>query len=402
MKKYLVLILGLVLLIGCSKEEFIEEEIVIDIPIAVNPYKVVNQIDYRQASYHTRIPFPEQVTSYRPGSDWHPALEAVVLDYDKDGYLDIVETQSEYGVFTRNKIIFMKGTEEGTLVKDEYNSDIYEGLIHGRKGLVGDYNNDGWPDIFFIGHGYDKFGEGIPNEEHPILLLNEEGKSFKYLPILNVVGFFHTGTSGDIDGDGDLDVLLIDGAGGGMNSYVLTNNGDGTFIEERLGYYEKFPLSAIPNIRGKFSSELYDLDNDGDLDLILAGHEYEEWNTPGLVLMNTPDGFVEEIELPIEPEWGIVNDIDFYDLDNDGTVEIIYSSTKSNPFYQGFKVRVYTLQGEDITANHFDGTTNMESNGRWLYWMSIVEKEDGVYFQGDDMFTQTTWKIEQSKFNRVR
>ena len=44
----------------------------------------------------------------------------------------------------------------------------------------------------------------------------------------------------------------------------------------------------------------------------------------------------------------------------------------------------------------------MDSNGRWLYWMSIVEKEDGVYFQGDDMFTETTWKIEQSKFNRVR
>jgi len=118
--------------------------------------------------------------------------------------------------------------------------------------------------------------------------------------------------------------------------------------------------------------------------------------------MNTPDGFVEEVELPTEPEWGIVNDIDFYDLDNDGTAEIIYSSTKSNPFYQGFKIRIYTLQGEGITANHFDGTTNMDSNGRWLYWMSIVEKEDGVYFQGDDMFTETTWKIEQSKFNRVR
>ena len=402
MKNYLSIVLGLFLLTSCSKEEVFEDHIEVSIPTIIDPYKVINQTDYKQASYHTRIPFPEQVISYKQNSNWHPALEAVVLDYDKDGYLDIVETQSEYGVFTRNKILFMKGTEEGTLVKDKHNSDIYEGLIHGRKGLVGDYNDDGWPDIFFIGHGYDKFGEGIPNEEHPILLLNQEGKTFEYLPILNVVGFFHTGTSGDIDGDGDLDVLLIDGAGGGTNSYVLINNGDGTFLQETLDQYEKFPLSTIPNIRGKFSSELYDLDNDGDLDLVLAGHEYEEWNTPGLILFNTPEGFTEKQELPIQQVWGIVNDIDFYDLDNDGLAEIIYTSTKSNPFYQGYKIRIYTLQGQDVTADYFDGNSNTSNTGNWLYWMSIVKRFDEVYFQGDDMSTTVTWKIKENKFIRIK
>lgn len=403
MKNYLSIVLGLFfVVVSCSKEEITQEEIIVEEQIALNPYEVKSTVDYSQPSYLTRIPFPEQVTQYRTFSNWHPPLEAVVLDYDKDGFLDIVETQSEYGVFTRNRINFYKGTKEGTLMKDRANSEFFEGLIHGRKGLVGDYNNDGWPDIFFIGHGYDKFGEGIPNEEYPVLLLNEGGKTFKYVPLINIVGFFHTGTSGDIDGDGDLDVILIDGAAGGMNSYVLLNNGDATFEDRVLGYYDKFPLSYIPNIRGKFSSELIDIDKDGDLDLILAGHEYEEWNTPGLILYNSPEGFTSSTELPIDLTYGIVNDLDFYDLNNDGELEIIYTSTKGNPFYEGFKIRVYNLSGTDVTSNYFDSDVNMSDNERWLFWMSFVEKEDGVYFQGDDMFTETAWKIEYSKFNRVK
>ena len=197
MKKYLILVLGLFLLVGCSKEE----EVVIDIPVAANPYKVVNQIDYKQASYLTRIPFPEQLTYYRRFSDWHPPLEAVVLDYDKDGFLDIIETSSDYGTYNRNKILFKKGTSKGTLIDDVYNSNKFDGLIHGRKGLVGDYNNDGWPDIFFVGHGHD--AEPWPGE-YPILLLNQEGKDFIYKPLTELSGFFHTATSGDIDNDGDL------------------------------------------------------------------------------------------------------------------------------------------------------------------------------------------------------
>lgn len=402
MKKVLVL-LGLFFIVAsCSKEEIIQEGIVVEVQNADNPYEVRSVVDYSQPSYLTRVPFPEQITNYREFSNWHPPLEAVVLDYDKDGYLDIIETQSEYGVFTRNKITFMKGTKEGTLVKDNINSDIFEGLIHGRKGLVGDYNNDGWPDIFFIGHGYDHFTGDYPNEEHPILLLNEEGKSFQYIPITNVVGFFHTGTSGDIDGDGDLDVILVDGAGGGMNSYVLINNGDGSFQDTILGYYDKFPLKYLPNIRGKFSSELIDIDKDGDLDLVLAGHEYEEWNTPGLLLFNSPEGFTGSVELPIDLTYGIVNDIDFYDLNNDGTLEIIFTSTKGNPFYQGFKIRVYNQSGIDITANYFDSGVNISDDERWLFWMSFINKEDGLYFQGDDMYTQTTWKVTNSKFSRVK
>lgn len=395
MVKILRIVLLVVVLTGCSKES-------IDlITINYNPYEVVVNIDYKQPSYLTRIPFPKQVMNYRKFSDWHPPLEAVVLDYDKDGYLDIVETQSEYGVFKRNKIVFFKGTKEGDLVLDTENSDIFEGLIHGRKGLVGDFNNDGWPDIFFIGHGYDHFTGEYPNEEHPILLFNQQGKSFKYVPMVDVVGFFHTGTSGDIDGDGDLDIILIDGAKGGMNSYVLLNNGDGTFQHKLLGSYDKFSNEFLPRLGGKFTSELIDIDNDGDLDLVLAGHEFEGWSSPPLVLFNSLDGFTSSLDLPIDEVYGIVNDIDFYDFNSDGKLEIIFTSTKGVPFYQGFKIRVYNLGGKNITSDIFNSEDSLSDNGQWMYWMSFAEKEGSLYFQGDDMFTTTSWKLEKRKFKRV-
>ena len=52
-------------------------------------------------------------------------------------------------------IRFYKGTCGGNFEVDEQNDNKILGTVHGRKVLLGDFNNDGYVDVFFISHGYD-------------------------------------------------------------------------------------------------------------------------------------------------------------------------------------------------------------------------------------------------------
>ena len=403
MKKVLVLLGLLFIVVSCSKEEIIQEEVVIEVPIENNPYSVTHIPDYSKSSYYTRIPFPENVKTgtYREFSNWHPPLEAVVLDYDKDGYLDIIDNQSDYGVYTRSNILFLKGNSSGKLDIDKDNSYKHTGLIHGRKGLTGDYNGDGWPDVFFIGHGYDLV-DGNPRDEYPIMLFNNQGKDFEYRAFESVVGFFHTGASGDIDNDGDLDILLIDGTKGVSNSYIFINDGQGNFEKKTLDEYQTLPSSMYDSFFQKWTVELKDIDNNGYLDIIIAGAADTYGSTPPTIIFNSSNGFISKIELPKEPVYKLVVDIDFYDFDGDGIDELILNRTPLN--YISYKVTIHSLTTDEyLTTKYFNNSEYTgQTSDKWMYWISIIEKDGELYLKGDDMYTPHQWIFEDGKFRKVQ
>ena len=65
-------------------------------------------------------------------------------------------------------------------------------------------------------------------------------------------------SAGDIDNDGDIDVYCTYNAIG--NWSLLLNNGDATFTGLRIGYMYR------PNNR---ATHMVDMDNDGDLDILV-------------------------------------------------------------------------------------------------------------------------------------
>ena len=74
-----------------------------------------------------------------------------------------------------------------------------------------------------------------------------------------------------------------------------------------------------------FGIELGDFDNDGDLDIVHAGHEYSGTIT-GIALNNGKGKFKKKIKLPVpEGNWGTVPEVSFWDLDNDGDLDIVVS-----------------------------------------------------------------------------
>ena len=405
MKNYLSIVLGLVLLVGCQKEPLADielQELINETPIVDNPLSVTFTPDYSKPSYYTRIPFPEYIKSgtYREFSNWHPPLEAVVLDYNRDGYLDIIDNQSEYGVYTRNNILFLQGTPSGKLKIDSDNSYKHTGLIHGRKGLTGDYNGDGWPDVFFIGHGYDKI-DSNPRDEYPVMLLNNQGKDFEYKAFESVVGFFHTGASGDIDNDGDLDILLIDGTKGASNSYIFINDGDGNFEKITVTDYNLIPSNLYDSFFQKWTVELKDIDNNGYVDIIIAGAPDTYGSTPPTVMLNSSNGFSSKIEIPKESVYKLVVDIDFYDFDGDGIDELILNRTSLN--YDSYKVTIHSItNNEYLTTEYFNNTDfSGRTVDRWMFWISLIKKDGELYLKGDDMETPHEWIFEDGKFKKI-
>ena len=111
-----------------------------------------------------------------------------------------------------------------------------------------------------------------------------------------------TATSGDIDGDGDIDLWVESSGGANVISHFMVNNGDGTFTLDP----DRAPYDLLHNPQPEFwrhvGNDLVDLDNDGDLDLALGqirDFDPTHINQFSIVLVNDGTGhYPERIELP--------------------------------------------------------------------------------------------------------
>src|ERR1044071_2821736 len=134
-------------------------------------------------------------------------------------------------------------------------SVVGRNLLSGSGVACGDIDGDGLCDIYFCG-------------------LDSENKLFRNLgnwkfeditasagSIIACVGQDSMGAAfADVDGDGDLD-LLVNALGNGTR--LFTNDGKGAFTETTSG-------AGVASGAGSMSMALADVDGDGDLDLYVA------------------------------------------------------------------------------------------------------------------------------------
>jgi hypothetical protein len=176
------------------------------------------------------------------------------------------------------------------------------------------------------------------NRTGPVNILRNDGNGNFTLTDPVSIGIRHTApdgiTTSDIDNDGDLDLLLT---GSGGQGHLYTNNGGGTFTHAQS-------FSGTAGYMGAFA----DLDNDGDLDLYFAGDTK--------VYLNDGGGTFEPG--PAVPMAG-KNDprgVAFADIDNDGDLDFAVGNKKSacnfiirNDLFAGgnwLKVRLVTANGQ--------------------------------------------------------
>ena len=312
--------------------------------------------------------------------------EYCALDYNQDGYVDFVTCFNSDEPDKRLPIQFYTGQADGTFIKDVTNSDRFEGLIAWRKSLYGDFNSDGVPDICFVGHGWD--AEPWPGE-YPVLLLSAGNGRYEETRFTNIIGYFHGSAAGDYDNDGDLDIFLLDHS---TNSYFLLNDGRGNFSPSQNVHNSTLINGSM------YTTELFDLNHDGHLDLFVGGHEHEgpEWHQyTNQTYVFWGDGFSFNHDnydrFPrFDTGWGVTLDYIFVDLDADGYEEVINCRTGDGfgrEGYVGWKIQIVSYDGsilKDVTNNYFINNDGFDEIATWLVKIGFEEIDGIKYLIGLD------------------
>jgi hypothetical protein len=244
-----------------------------------------------------------------------PAWSMAVADFDKNGYLDIVG-----GWFESCKVMMINNAgDDGTIITLPNSNFFLQNIT------VIDANNDGWADLFTC----DDNGESsIYINDGTGALVMSSIIDFDVTSSDDSGNYGSVWT--DFDNDGDLDLYIAkcrqgvnDPTDGRRINVMFVNNGDGTFTEDAAAYNINVGWQS-------WTSSFGDIDNDGDFDLLLTNHDYESqiWENDGTGVytdITAFTGFNISNMTPIQSG--------FEDIDNDGFIDIFITGSTHRIFH---------------------------------------------------------------------
>ncbi len=195
----------------------------------------------------------------------YPAGGAVA-DFNNDGWQDLFVTT---GGSAGNPDRLFINNGDGTFTDEAVSWGLT--TVHYGKGVaVGDFNGDGWVDIYVTSAGL-TFG-GAPGQHK--LYRNNGDNTFTNIATSAGVDFTHPTlqdgwgcTFADYDVDGDLDLFVAGFTNDNAGSKLFQNNGDETFTDVTAAV-GLFPPGS-PNHRS-FAPRMVDMDGDLLPDLLLV------------------------------------------------------------------------------------------------------------------------------------
>lgn len=314
-------------------------------------------------------------------------------DFDKDGDLDIIAVAANGNGTAGVDVEYFKNNTF------QFNKDqtVFAGgapkMLNGKKAIVGDFDKNGWLDVVIVGSGFDRSpysGEKVK------ILLNTNGIFTTKELNLNSE-YYGSVTAGDVDNDGDLDLFITTNQ---SISKFMINDGKANFTYDK----ELYP-NTLYN-KGFFASELYDMDNDGYLDLVTAGHEHN--GAASTVFFGNASGaFITSkmATLPAIGSFGIIVDIDFIDYNKDGKKDILITRTGDGKGEQGYYIGYY-LQVLKNNGKSFEDVTksvlpsNSSFNAKWINWVRVIDIDnDGdLDITTDDKMYGLTWVNNNGNF----
>jgi enediyne biosynthesis protein E4 len=305
---------------------------------------------------------------------------AAFIDYDSDGDLDIFIVDSNtlpgYKSDKTPSHRLYRNNGDGTFSDSTQKAGV-SGSSYGMGVAIGDYDNDGWDDIYVT-----NWGPGI-------LYRNNGNGTFRDVTKTAGVGAGGWGTScafADYDADGDLDLFIGNYVDfklernkwcgrerpgerayctpevyDGTPSLLYRNNGNGTFSDVTR-------QAGVDNPKGKALGVVWgDYNNDGRIDLLVAND-----TEPNFLYRNNGDGTFTDVALVAGVAYGENGKalsgmgVDFGDYDRDGFLDIFVTNLdfQYNSFF-----RNNGRQADGAYSGTFDSVITQTRTGppSWLH-----------------------------------
>jgi uncharacterized membrane protein YraQ (UPF0718 family) len=229
-------------------------------------------------------------------------------DFDKDGWIDLVFGSDQGPIVYKNI--------GGRFARIDLNQSWLKQQRVYAVALV-DMDNDGWLDLYLT-----TFNQGN------FVLLNEKGKlgPGTLIPIPNGKGILTVSPSlGDLDQDGDLDVLngnMALGINTGLRSY---GEGRQSFVTWNQGSLQ-FQATEVPGPDGEaMASLISDITNDGRPDLYIC----QDFLVPDRLVIGTEQG-LQRLSGPAIANFGMPlfsMGVDTGDINNDLKLDLLVTGT---------------------------------------------------------------------------
>lgn len=338
---------------------------------------------------------------------------AVFGDYDRDGDVDLfvanyVDFSLDYespipclwknvnvycgpvGLLPAADVLY-RNNGDGSFSDVTAEAGLAEEKFYGMSALWGDYDGDGWIDLFVA-------DDSTPNK----LYHNERDGTFVESALIAGVAYSGEGVEqgcmgaalGDYNGNGRPDIFvtnfadeanaLYDNEGGGFFTDVAFSSGIGRADRRLVAWGTGF----------------FDGDNDGDLDLFVAnGHTYPEADMPLLdssyeqinsLFENSGGQFVEVTDRagPGLAVRGVSRGASFADYDADGDVDIFVLNLNALPTLlrndsnQKHHYLQVKLVGRESNRDGIGARVQVEADGRIQY---AEVQSGGSYLSHSDM-----------------
>ncbi len=168
--------------------------------------------------------------------------------------------------------VFYRNRGDGTFAEWTQQAGLAGAAFYGMSALFGDYDADGWPDLF------------VANDSTPNLLFrNRRDGRFAEEALVAGVAYSGEGVTqgcmgaawGDYDNDGLFDLFVTNFAD--EYNTLYKNEGGGFFADVSFAV----GVGSAPTELVSWGTGFFDCDNDGDRDLFVAnGHTYPQADLP--------------------------------------------------------------------------------------------------------------------------